>query len=95
MKKILFLLIFFTVSLSAQNKFAKYWLDPEGKEVKDKFMANLTKIYPDNAMAFRWFNYWSIKFLFTRLLAIHEAKNPNIPMVKRTIIMFLKVKTIG
>ncbi len=45
--------MFFTVSLSAQTSKAKYWLDPEGKEVKDKFMANLAKIYPDNAMAFR------------------------------------------
>lgn len=53
MKKFLFLLIFFTASLSAQNNKVKYWLDPEGKEIKDKFMASLAKIYPDNAMAFR------------------------------------------
>ena len=53
MKKVLLFLMFFTVSLSAQTSKAKYWLDPEGKEVKDKFMANLAKIYPDNAMAFR------------------------------------------
>ena len=53
MKKNLFLLIFFTISLSAQNKFAKYWLDPEGKEIKNKYMRLLSEEYPDNSMAFR------------------------------------------
>lgn len=53
MKKITLLLFLFTIGISAQNKYAKYWLDPEGKEVKDKYIINLSELYPDNSMAFR------------------------------------------
>ena len=53
MKKFLYLIIFFTVTVFAQDNKENYWLDPEGKEIKDKFMANLAKTYPDNSMAFR------------------------------------------
>ena len=53
MRRFLFLLIFFTVSLSAQTSKAKYWLDPDGKEIKDKYIVNLSELYPDNSTAFR------------------------------------------
>ncbi len=53
MKKVLLSLIFFTVSLSAQTSKAKYWLDPEGNEIKDKFIINISEQYPDNSLAFR------------------------------------------
>ncbi|MFN7044476.1 MAG: hypothetical protein ACK4M1_04715 [Flavobacterium sp.] len=53
MKKVLLLLMFLSVSLSAQTSKAKYWLDPEGNEVKDKYIINLSELYPDNSMAFR------------------------------------------
>ena len=53
MKKVLLFLMFFTVSLSAQTSKAKYWLDPEGKEIKNKYMRLLSEEYPDNSMAFR------------------------------------------
>lgn len=53
MKKVLLLLMFLSVSLSAQTSKAKYWLDPEGNEVKYKYIINLSELYPDNSMAFR------------------------------------------
>jgi hypothetical protein len=53
MKKVLLFLIFFTVSLSAQTSKVKYWLDPEGKEVKNRFIRDLVKKYPDNSMSYR------------------------------------------
>ena len=53
MKKVLLFLMFFTVSLSAQTSKAKYWLDPDGKEIKDKYIVNLSELYPDNSTAFR------------------------------------------
>jgi hypothetical protein len=53
MKKVLLLILFFTVSISAQTSKAKYWLDPDGKEIKDNYIVNLSELYPDNSMAFR------------------------------------------
>lgn len=53
MRKFLFLLIFFTVSLSAQNNKAKYWLDPYGVKVEDRHMMKLAKKYPEYAMGYR------------------------------------------
>ena len=53
MKKFLYLLIFFTVSLSAQNSKSKYWLDPEGREISREEKNFLMDKYPDNSLAFR------------------------------------------
>jgi hypothetical protein len=53
MKKILFLLIFFTVSLSAQNSKTEYYLDPDGREISKKEKYFLRDKYPDNSLAFR------------------------------------------
>ena len=53
MKKFLFLLILFTISLSAQNNKAKYWLDPYGVKVEDRHMMKLAKKYPEYAMGYR------------------------------------------
>lgn len=45
--------MFISVSLSAQTSKVKYWLDPDGKEVKNKVIMDLVKKYPDNSMAYR------------------------------------------
>lgn len=53
MKKIIFILLVITLNSSAQRSPAKYWLDPEGKEIKIKYLSLLSDKFPDNAMAFR------------------------------------------
>ena len=53
MKKVLLLILFLTTSLSAQTPKIKYWLDPEGKEIKEKVIDIISEQYPDNAMAYR------------------------------------------
>lgn len=53
MKKVLLFLIFFTVSLSAQTSKAKYYLDPEGKEISKEEKYFLRDKYPDNSLSFR------------------------------------------
>ena len=53
MKKITLLLLLITLSITAQTSKVKYWLDPEGKEVKNRFIMDLVKKYPDNSMTYR------------------------------------------
>jgi hypothetical protein len=53
MIKFTFIILFFSLNIFAQKSRAKYWLDPNGKEVKVKYMSLLSDKYPDNAMAFR------------------------------------------
>ncbi|MBP6038916.1 MAG: hypothetical protein KA523_01825 [Flavobacterium sp.] len=53
MKKIIFILLVITLNSSAQRSPAKYWLDPEGKEIKIKYLSLLSDKYPDNSLAFR------------------------------------------
>lgn len=53
MRRFLFLLIFFTVSLSAQNNNTEYYLDPDGREISKEEKYFLRDKYPDNSLAFR------------------------------------------
>lgn len=53
MNKINIFILFFTLNSVAQSNSAKYWLDPEGNEVKIKYIRLLSDQFPDNAMAFR------------------------------------------
>ena len=53
MIKFTFIILFFSLNIFAQKSPAKYWLDPNGKEVKVKYMSLLSDKYPNNAMAFR------------------------------------------
>ena len=53
MNKITIFILFFTLNLIAQTTTAKYWLDPEGKEIKIKYLSLLSDKFPDNAMVFR------------------------------------------
>lgn len=39
MNKITIFILFFTLNLIAQTTTAKYWLDPEGKEIKIKYLS--------------------------------------------------------
>lgn len=53
MRKIIFILLVITLNCYAQTSSTKYWLDPEGKEIKIKYLNLLSEKFPDNAMAFR------------------------------------------
>lgn len=53
MRRFLFLLIFFTVSLSAQNNNTEHYLDPDGREISKEEKYFLSDKYPDNSLAFR------------------------------------------
>lgn len=53
MIKFTFIVLFFSLNIFAQKSPAKYWLDPNGNEIKIKYMSLLSDKYPDNAMAFR------------------------------------------
>jgi hypothetical protein len=53
MRKFLFLLIFFSVSIFAQKSKTKYYLDPNGREISKEEKYFLSDKYPDNSLAFR------------------------------------------
>lgn len=53
MRKFLFLLLFFTISISAQKSKTEYYLDPNGREISNEEKYFLSDKYPDNSLAFR------------------------------------------
>ncbi len=53
MKKIIFILLIITLNSTAQTSTAKYWLDPNGNEIKIKQRSLLFDKFPDNSLAFR------------------------------------------